>query len=580
MVAHAADKPLVIGYYSTWKQKETEAIGFSKYTHVIISFAEPFLNGSFAVHDFDVPDAVNKINKDNAQALVSIGGWSYSTNFSTIMANPTTRTKLASSIVDYVGRNKLAGIDIDWEFPGSTNGAEGNKVNKANDTPNYLKFLQELRKKLDSSFTDTKKLITMAVGVQPFNVDDKPMTDLTEFAKVVDYANLMLYDLYGSWSKTSGPNAPLDDDGPSFMSGANAWKDAKWPANQLIAGFAFYGHAVTLKSTPANIATNQLQNKIEIVPKGDSEDIPTPGSPYSGLWQYNKLRTEILTFITTTTTRRSWFEDSDISSANLHWHQYWDNRSMTPYLVNNFTRDFISYDDSQSIQAKVQFAKALGMAGGMVWSMHMDYKNELIDVIRAWNSADEISSGQSSYSSTDIIQSSSCDDEAYLDDVETPSTEATQYSSAPDTESGSSTPESMLTSSALKTELDGGASETIDFNFVDSSDFQSSVEMPTNTLSNSVSSAKTRNSIQTPVNTAFDNTDNEDSYFTSAGLVIGRVEGEKCYGEGEQYCNGFMGIHTSYSMCSNGQWVNLNCGEQTSCVPSGKHIYCGRATPK
>ncbi|KAJ2247831.1 hypothetical protein GGH97_001972, partial [Coemansia sp. RSA 475] len=487
MVAHAADKPLVMGYYSTWKQKETEAIGFSKYTHVIISFAEPFLNGSFAVPYFDVPDAVAKINKDGAQALVSIGGWSYSKDFSTIMADSSTRTKLASNIVDYVRHNSLAGIDIDWEFPGSENGAEGNIVDKANDTPNYLVFLRELREKLDSSFTDTKKLITMAVGVKPFCVDDEPMTDLSEFAKVVDYANLMLYDFFGSWSETSGPNAPLDSNDISFMSVANTWKDAKWPVNQLIAGFAFYGHAATLEYIPADIATKQLQNKTEIVPKGDSEDTPASGSPYSGLWQYHKLRADVLETSTTT---------------KPNWNRYWDTKSMTPYLVNNSTRDFISYDDPQSIQAKVHFAKALGMAGGMVWSIHMDYKNELIDVIRAWNSADEINSEQSDYPSTDISQTSNCDDEVCSDDVETPSTEVTHYSSAP---------ELMPTSSVLETESDGGASETIVINDVNSSDSQSSVETLPNTLSSSVNSARSSSSIQDPVNTVNDDTDNDDT---------------------------------------------------------------------
>ncbi|KAJ2658537.1 hypothetical protein IW148_004660 [Coemansia sp. RSA 1199] len=556
MVAHAADKPLVMGYYSTWKQKETEAIGFSKYTHVIISFANPSLNGSFEVPDFDVPDAVAKINKDGAQALVSIGGWSYSQNISLIMAHSSTRTKLASNIIDYVKHNGLAGIDIDWEFPGSDNGAEGNIFDKANDTPNYLKFLRELREKLDSAFGARKKLITMAVGVQPFCVNDEPKTDLSDFAKVVDYANLMLYDFFGSWSKTSGPNAPLNSNEKSFMSVTLAWMKAKWPVNQLIAGFAFYGHAVTLESVPADISINLLQNKTEIIPKGDSEDTPASGSPYSGLWQYHKLRADVLT--STTTTKPNWI-------------RYWDNVSMTPYLVNNQTRDFISYDDPQSIQAKVQIANAYGMAGGMVWSMHMDYNNELIGVIRAWKSTEEINAEHSDYSSAYTDQSSSHNDEACSNNVETPSADVTHYSSAP---------ESMPTSSALETEMDGGASNAVFFNCMDSSDFLSSVETPTNTLSGSVNPAKISSSVQAPVNTAADDTDNGDYNSKSIVPIGGREDGHRCQGEGEQRCNGLIGKDTSYSVCSNGQWVNLNCGEQTSCVQSGNHIYCGRASQK
>ncbi|KAJ2319206.1 hypothetical protein IWW52_002113 [Coemansia sp. RSA 2704] len=395
MVVCADDSPLVVGYYSSWLKNQTEAIGFSKYSHVIVSFANPCTNGSFVFPDFDVPDAVSKIHKDNAKALVSIGGWSYSTNFSSIMKDTTARTALADNIVTYVDENKLDGIDIDWEFPGVDSGQAGNGVDQANDTPNYLKLLQDLRKKLDAKFADDKKLITMAVGSQPFNVNGKPSTDLSEFAKVVDYANLMLYDFYGSWSKTSGPNAPLNGDGLSFMSVIKAWTDAKWPASKLTAGMAFYGHSVTLSSIGKDISTNQFQSKSDVVPKGDEGDVKeTTSANFTGMWQYNYLRTGVLL-------------DAAGKTAE-HWTRYWDNSSMTPYLVNDQDKRFISYDDQQSIQAKVQFAKSCGIAGGMVWSMHMDYENELVDVIRAWKSDNSTDGGlQSEHSAGSNSESNS-----------------------------------------------------------------------------------------------------------------------------------------------------------------------------
>ncbi|KAJ2830439.1 hypothetical protein IWW50_000283 [Coemansia erecta] len=367
-VARADKGSLTIGYYSTWTQKATEAVGFSKYTHVIIAFAEPHPDGTFAVADFDVPDAVSKINKDGAHALVSIGGWSYSGNFSTIMATSDLRTAFAKNIVDYVELNKLAGIDIDWEFPGSNAGDEENTVDEANDTINYLTFLQELRKLLDSKFPNNRKLIMMAVGAQPFCVNGAPMTDLSEFAHVVDYANLMLYDFYGSFSETSGPNAPLSGTGNSVKSVIKTWTDAKWPAAQLIAGFAFYGHSFLLSSHPADISTNQIQPKSSTIPQGGKSDTE---SPHSGVWQYNNLRTDILSSATT---------------ANAPWVRYWDNTSMTPYLYNKETCVLISYDDPESIQAKVQYAMEAGIPGGMVWTIDMDCHHELLDVVSAWQS--------------------------------------------------------------------------------------------------------------------------------------------------------------------------------------------------
>ncbi|KAJ2303925.1 hypothetical protein IWW55_002677 [Coemansia sp. RSA 2706] len=434
MVVCADDSPLVVGYYSSWLKNQTEAIGFSKYSHVIVSFANPCTNGSFVFPDFDVPDAVSKIHKDNAKALVSIGGWSYSTNFSSIMKDTTARTALADNIVTYVDENKLDGIDIDWEFPGVDSGQAGNGVDQANDTPNYLKLLQDLRKKLDAKFADDKKLITMAVGSQPFNVNGKPSTDLSEFAKVVDYANLMLYDFYGSWSKTSGPNAPLNGDGLSFMSVIKAWTDAKWPASKLTAGMAFYGHSVTLSSIGKDISTNQFQSKSDVVPKGDEGDVKeTTSANFTGMWQYNYLRTGVLL-------------DAAGKTAE-HWTRYWDNSSMTPYLVNDQDKRFISYDDQQSIQAKVQFAKSCGIAGGMVWSMHMDYENELVDVIRAWKSDNSTDGGlQSEHSAGSNSESNSSN--ADSESGGSSKTESAETASADAGNSASSAPTSSAPASA------------------------------------------------------------------------------------------------------------------------------------
>ena len=96
-------------------------------------------------------------------------------------------------------------------------------------------------------------------------------------------------------------------------------------------------------------------------PKGDSDDAYW-SDPYcaadiagtSGVWKWRNLRSEGLIM-------------DDMVTAGQGWKRYWDDYAKTPWLFNPQSNIYISYDDPQSLQIKIDHALCEDLAGVMVW---------------------------------------------------------------------------------------------------------------------------------------------------------------------------------------------------------------------
>ncbi|KAJ1848528.1 hypothetical protein LPJ73_003946 [Coemansia sp. RSA 2703] len=367
----------VVGYYPNWV--DMPKLNLTKYTHVNFAFAIPQTDGSIVYDNQNtMPGLVKQVHAANAKAIISIGGWTGSFLFSTLLKDATTRSSFLTNIVSYVKKYNLDGVDIDWEYPGRI-GDDCNAFDAENDAKNYLSFLQDLRTKLDFTFGRRNKLITMAVSVRLFNDANGPLSDVSAFAKVTDYINLMTYDIGGPWNPTTGPNAPLQyapGQGVQFSvaSGIDAWNNAGWPTSQMNVGIPFYGYAMTAQVNMANNTTNMYAPNSDTVPQGDKDDIlaidSCAGGPavYSGQWQWKHLRDQGLL--------------SSPTTAKAPWIRTWDATTSTPWLFNPKTNIFITYDDPQSIYQKINYVASRGLAGSMVWSMDMDVNDELVNVLQ------------------------------------------------------------------------------------------------------------------------------------------------------------------------------------------------------
>lgn len=369
----------VVGYYPSWKKQYADAMDLGLYTQINFAFAIPAQDGSFSFDgEWFLPQVVSTLHNKGVKAVMSIGGWTGSNYFSTILKDAITSANFITNIINYIKTNNLDGIDLDWEYPGRL-GDNCNAFDPQADAANYLTFLRNLRQQMDSAFGTRGKLLTLALRVQPFDGPNGPIADVSEYAKVVDFGSLMQFDINGGWNNVTGPMTPFNfQPGKglqvSFVSAIDAWTSAGWPANQLNAGYAFYGRSTTALQDMTKDPTNQYQPQASVVPLGDSED----GAWYdtcagvtanSGTWQWKHLIDQGVLRNPTT--------------ANAPWVRQWDNVSQTPWLFNPQTNIFISYDDPQSLQTKVNYAASKGLAGAMVWSLNMDSSNTLLSVLRS-----------------------------------------------------------------------------------------------------------------------------------------------------------------------------------------------------
>jgi chitinase len=184
---------VLIGYVQDFR--DPNVVNYSKLTHVIFSFAHPtkdgklLLNGDSALNNLRV--MVSKAHKQNKKVILAVGGW-YHINggesydyFKAAITNPVSRAKLVTELVNLSDREKLDGIDIDFEHPRT----------KA-DAHNLTLFTKELSTQLHKR----NKELSIAVNAKVHSVAGTEINNVIyepSMFKLVDYVNIMAYD--GQW---------------------------------------------------------------------------------------------------------------------------------------------------------------------------------------------------------------------------------------------------------------------------------------------------------------------------------------------------------------------------------------------
>lgn len=346
----ADKKPVVIGYVTGYSGLiDQNQIAAEKLTHINYAFVNVKNNQAYL--DNYKRDSTNfvrlnslKAKNPNLQILISIGGWSWSENFSNAVLTDSLRKGFAKSSVDIIRKHHLDGVDIDWEYPGMQ-GEEGN-VYRPEDKENFTLMFEAIRTELDvlEKETGKKKLLTTATGGFPYFLNN---TEMGKAAKSLDYINLMTYDYYSS--KRAGHHTNLYDSKtyPSDNSADKAIKAyiaAGVPASKIVMGIAFYGRNLQLNLTAQ---------------KGLGDTILSSANSYGKGYTFLK--------------------DSLINKKGFI--EYKDEDAKAPFLFNPETKQYISYDNEWSVANKCDYVLKNKLGGVMFWEYNSDKKGYLLDQI-------------------------------------------------------------------------------------------------------------------------------------------------------------------------------------------------------
>ena len=364
----------VVGaYYPEWaiygRNYQVADIPADKLTNLYYAFAKIDNNGEVSLFDsyaatekrfdgdWNTPkdfagnfEQLNLLKQQhpNLKTSISIGGWSLSDKFSDVALTDASRQKFAKSAVSFMKHYGFDGIDIDWEYPVS--GGLSSNVYRPEDKQNYTLLLKELDQQIQSQELKDGKDYQLTIA-SPAGFDKIANYQLKEMSQYIDFFNVMAYDYHGAWENTTNHNAPLysNPSDPSSVAGQynidstiQTYLAAGVSPDKIVMGAALYGR------TWGNVQSNS--DGLFSVAGGAGQGTWEKGSiDYRDL--YNKLQTD------------------------PNYVRYWDDAAKVPYVYNASNGFFSTYEDTQSLDLKLDYATQNKLRGMFFWEASGDLRN-------------------------------------------------------------------------------------------------------------------------------------------------------------------------------------------------------------
>jgi chitinase len=329
----------VVAYYPSWavqgRKFKVGDIPAQDLTHIIYAFVLPSASGECASVNAPV-DAANfqdllalKARYPALKSLISIGGAGSGSQFDPVVASDASLAHFVQSCVALMQANGFDGIDVDWEYPATSQ------------KDAFTALITAFRVALDAEGKPAARhyLLTMAAPAGPWRMS---VVANRQVLAALDWVNLLTYDYYGSWSKSTGFNAPLyttaqDPQGLSLDSSVQNYLAAGVPAGKLVVGVPFYGQG--WQGVPD--AAQGLYQPFTA---------PAVGKWGNGSFDYRELAENYLGKLP----------------------RYWDDQAKVPWLYDPQQGLMISYDDPESVGYKADYIREHGLGGAMIWQISAD----------------------------------------------------------------------------------------------------------------------------------------------------------------------------------------------------------------
>lgn len=297
-----------------------------------------------------------RMQNPNLRVGVSIGGWSRSGDFSVVAANPALRAKLIRNLCGFLKYTNMDFLDVDWEYPVAVRPTDGSDEGTPNATPadkeNYITLLTEMRAALNQQGQELGKTYELSVAIPATAGQLDTSIDIPALFQVVDFANVMTYDMSGSWNGKAGHHSALYSNPADPYAGSGLSVDASVKhllaqgadPKKIVIGCAFYTRGWPKVANDGGVPG--LPGLF-----GTAQESTEP-FPNGGIWSY--------------------MDFGQMHAAHPGLEYYWDQAARAPYYYSKDTGAFFSFDDVRSVTEKANYVKKHKLGGIISWQQGQD----------------------------------------------------------------------------------------------------------------------------------------------------------------------------------------------------------------
>ncbi|KAH8673362.1 hypothetical protein BX600DRAFT_535950 [Xylariales sp. PMI_506] len=350
-----------IAYYEGWNLQRPcdtmlpEDIPVDAYTHIYFSFLyidpNTYELTPMASNQTDLYAATTalKANAADLEVWISIGGWSFTDpgatqeTFTTLAASDDLQEIFFESVIDFLEEYGFDGVDIDWEYPGAPD-----RGGQSVDVANYPVFLSKLKARLGDGYGLSITIPASYWYLQWF--------DIIGLSGVVDWFNMMTYDMHGVWDATDVYVGSVINPHTNLTEIQEAmdllWRNDIDPS-MVNMGLGFYGRSFTLLDD--SCITPGVCN---FTVGGE----PGACTQTSGILSFDEI--EALLADPSNGAVMTLYEDAAVQVVT------WDENQ------------WVSFDNNVTFQMKMDWANSVCLGGTMVWAVDLDTTGLAITALR------------------------------------------------------------------------------------------------------------------------------------------------------------------------------------------------------